>query len=206
MSGLKGAKDINEILETDDLIIVLDESKATSDDIKIRMAESAKAEIEIDKTRETFRPVAFRASVLFFTIIDLSAINDMYQYSLQWFAGLFGASVDNSPKAPNDSQKRIENLNNHFTLSLYENVCRSLFEVNKLMFSLVLCAQILFGAKALDPIEWRYFLAGPTGSIEPRDNPTEWLDDLVWGDVWKQLVGMSKLPTLAGFDEYFLEN
>jgi dynein heavy chain len=114
--------------------------------------------------------------------------------------------VDNSPKAPNDSAKRIENLNNHFTLSLYENVCRSLFEVNKLMFSLVLCAQILFGFKALDPIEWRFFLAGPSGSIEPKDNPTEWLDDLVWGDVWKQLVGMSKLPTLAGFDQFFLDN
>jgi hypothetical protein len=49
-------------------------------------------------------------------------------------------------------------------------------------------------------------LAGPSGSIEPKDNPTEWLDDLVWGDVWKQLVGMSKLPTLAGFDQFFLDN
>jgi dynein heavy chain len=184
LSGLKGAKDINEILETDDLINVLDESRATSDDIKIRMAESAKAEVEIDKTRETFRPVAFRASILFFTIVELSAINDMYQYSLQWFAGLFGASVDNSAKAPNDSAKRIENLNNHFTLSLYENVCRSLFEVNKLMFSLILCARILFGDKALDPTEWRFFLAGPTGSIEPRENPTDWFDDLAWGSLW----------------------
>jgi dynein heavy chain len=70
--------EIPDILEDDELIHVLDESKATSDDIKIRLAESEIAEKEIDRTREVFRPVAFRASILFFTIIDLSAINEMY--------------------------------------------------------------------------------------------------------------------------------
>jgi dynein heavy chain len=44
----------------------------------VRLAESEIAEVEIDRTREVFRPVAFRASILFFTIIDLSAINEMY--------------------------------------------------------------------------------------------------------------------------------
>merc|ERR1719387_1002828 len=152
------------------------------------MAESAITEKEIDEKREAFRPVAFRASLLFFTIIDLAAINDMYQYSLQWFAGLFGASVNNSPKSKDgEVQKRIDNLNNHFTLSLYENICRSLFEKNKLMFSLVLCAKILFGAKKLDPDEWRFFLAGPTGQIDVVPNPTTWLGDLEWATVWKQV-------------------
>jgi len=36
----------------------------------------------IDETREQFRVVAFRASILFFCIVDLSAIDPMYQYSL----------------------------------------------------------------------------------------------------------------------------
>jgi hypothetical protein len=31
------------------------------------------------------------------------------------------------------------------------------------MFSLVLTVKILFGDKKMDPDEWRYFLAGPTG-------------------------------------------
>lgn len=203
LDGLTKNENIADILEDDELINVLDASRATSDDIKVRMAESEKAEVEIDRTRETFRPVAYRASLLFFTIIDLAAINDMYQYSLQWFAGLFGASVDNSGKS-NDPVKRIENLNGHFTLSLYENICRSLFEKNKLMFSLVLCANILFGDNRLDRTEWRYFLAGPTGTIDVIQNPTSWLGDLEWTDLWKQLVGMSKLPTLEGFDQFFV--
>lgn len=207
MEGLTKNESIADILKTDDLIIVLDESKTVSDDIKVRMAESAVTEKMIDETREAYRPVAFRASLLFFTIIDLAAINDMYQYSLQWFSGLFGASVNNSTKTKEGQvQQRIENLNNHFTLSLYENICRSLFEVNKLMFSLVLCVKILFGDKKMDADEWRFFLAGPTGQIDVVPNPTTWLGELEWGTMWKQLFAMSKLKSLEGFDKYFLQN
>ena len=42
------------------------------------MKESEITEKMIDKTRETYRPVAYRASILFFTIIDLAAIDPMY--------------------------------------------------------------------------------------------------------------------------------
>ena len=97
---------------------------------------------------------------------------------------MFGSSVDQSAKA-SDAAGRIKNLNAHFTLSLYENVCRSLFEKHKLLFSLILTAKILFGAHALDPLEWRYFLAGPSGATEVPKNPTDWLGDLEWAETFK---------------------
>lgn len=95
LEGLTKNDDIAKILEDDDLITVLDESKKTSDEISLRMAESEVTEKEIDTTREIFRPVAYRASILFFTIIDLAHVSAMYQYSLQWYANLFGSAVDN---------------------------------------------------------------------------------------------------------------
>ena len=205
LNGLTKNENIADILEDDELIIILDESKRTSDDIKVRMAESEITEKEIDRTRELFRPVAFRASVLFFTIIDLAVIDPMYQYSLQWFANLFGSSVNNSPKS-NDPPVRIKNLNDYFTLSLYENVCRSLFEKDKLLFSLILTVQILFGDKKMDRTEWRYFLSGPTGAIDIPANPTDWLGDLEFAETYKQLYCMSQLDSLKGFDKFFMEN
>lgn len=63
----------------------------------------------------------------------------------------------------NVPSERILSLNNYFTLSLYRNVCRSLFEKHKLLFSFLLVTKILFGDNKIDPLEWRYFLAGPSG-------------------------------------------
>jgi dynein heavy chain len=62
--------------------------------------------------------------------------------------------------------ERILTLNNYFTLSLYKNVCRSLFEKHKLLFSFLLTTKILFGDNKIDAGEWRFLLAGPSGSIE----------------------------------------
>jgi dynein heavy chain len=89
---------------------------------------------------------------------------------------------------------------------LYENICRSLFEAHKLLFSLVLATNILFGDNKMDPLEWRYFLAGPSGAIDIPENPTNWLGDLEWAETYKHLYGMSKLDSLKGFDKFFIAN
>ena len=206
LKGLTKHKEIVAILEDDELIDVLAEAKITGEEIAMFMRESVESEKMIEQTRTTFRRVAYRAQILFFTIVDLAVIDPMYQYSLQWFSNLFSSSVDNSQKTA-DNEHRIKILNDHFTLNLYDNVCRSLFEKDKLLFSFKLTINIMFGDNRMDAQELRFFLAGPSGEIKVAPNPTDWLGDLEWAETYKQLYVMSRtLPCFKGFEEFFIDN
>lgn len=130
----------------------------------------------------------------------------MYQYSLQWFSNLFGNSVDGSQKTQ-DADARIRILNDAFTINLYENVCRSLFEKDKLLFSLKLTINIMFGDNRMNAEELRFFLAGPSGEVKIAPNPTDWLGDLEWSETYRQIHVMEELlPCFAGLEEFFIDN
>ena len=88
-----------------------------------------------------------------------TALPQVYQYSLTWFKQLF---VDGIRKAPpsDDIDTRIVNLNDFITYLLYTNVCRSIFELHKLMFSFLLTIKIQMGKGEIDVTEWRFLLAG----------------------------------------------
>ena len=71
--------------------------QVTSNEIAGKVEEAERTEREIDVTREQYRRVAVRASLLFFCISDLAAVDPMYQYSLAWFIGLFLRTVAATP-------------------------------------------------------------------------------------------------------------
>jgi len=194
-----------DILMDESLINKLASSKKLSTEINQRIKDSKVTEQQIDAKRESYRPVAFRASILFFCINDLATIDPMYQYSLQWFINLFTMGVEKAPPS-NEHDQRLANLNNYFTYSLYENICRSLFEKHKLLFSLLLTVRTLQGDNNMDEEEWRYFLAGFTGELKIPANPTDWIPENSWPGVYRQFYGMESLPKLKGIEAHFMEN
>jgi len=67
-----------QILDEDTLITVLENSKKTSAEINERIATALVVEEEINNTRNQYRSVAIRGSILYFVIADLAGIDPMY--------------------------------------------------------------------------------------------------------------------------------
>ncbi|XP_032823200.2 dynein axonemal heavy chain 3 [Petromyzon marinus] len=182
------------ILEDETAIEILSSSKLLSEEISEKQTIATATEKEIDDTRMGYRPVAEHSSIIFFCISDMANIEPMYQYSLTWYINLYVTSISHS-KQSEDLRERIANIVEHFTASIYNNVCRSLFEKDKLLFSLLLTIGLLKGRGEVDEDTWRFLLTGGVALENPHPNPApEWLSDKSWSEV----VRASSLASLRG--------
>jgi dynein heavy chain, axonemal len=187
------------ILDDEVLIETLADSKKTSNIIQEKVKVAELTQTRIAKVRQGYIPVAFQSSQLFFCIADLAGVDPMYQYSLDWYITLYESAILTAEKS-NNLEDRLKNLNDCFTYLLYRNVCRSLFEKDKLLFSFLLTTKILLGHSHLQPDELRFFLQGNTAMdlLEPNPYPL-WLSDRSWND----LLALCHLPRFHTFMTYF---
>jgi dynein heavy chain len=171
-------------------------------EIQKRQAVAAKVEVELDQKRQGYEPVAKRTSGLFFCITDLAAIVPTYQYSLEYFKGLFVAAIADSEKSE-ELEERLKFLNDCFLESLYRNICRSLFEKDKLLFSALLTVTLMGMADEIDKDLFKFFLTGGVdlGEALP-ENPTTWLQPKQWGE----LNRLGKFSVFKGVVDEFLTN
>ncbi|KAK7490596.1 hypothetical protein BaRGS_00018199, partial [Batillaria attramentaria] len=190
------------ILEDESAIQVLDASKIISDEISKKQVIGKETEKKIEASRLGYRPIAKHSAVLFFCITELPNIDPMYQYSLTWFVNLFIMSIQDSNKSK-ILEKRLRYLSDHFTYNLYCNVCRSLFEKDKLLFSFILCCNILKARHDLDQKEFMFLLTGGVGLENTLKNPApEWLLDKSWDEICR----LGDIKAFAKFRESFEKN
>ena len=175
------------ILDNTELIDTLATSKTTSSVIKERVQEAEKTEIEINETRNGYRRSARRGSIIYFVIADLAQVDPMYQYSLEYYQELFGVCVDGSEKS-DDLETRLDNLIAYATSKIYENICRGLFERDKILFSSLVCFSILRDAGDINSGEFNLLTrgAGAVDREQQPDNPKPGqISDQIWDMICK---------------------
>lgn len=199
MKTLSSTKDI---LGDSKAIEILSNAKILSNDIARKQEIAEKTEKEIDELRMGYRPVAERTAGLFFCISELTNIDPMYQYSLAFFINLFIAAIQSSQPSE-DLNERLGYLNEEFLLSLYRNICRSLFEKDKMIFSFLLTIKLREMSKEINMEEFRFLLTGgiSLGGELPKI-PADWLSEKSWGE----LLRLSDLPAYKGFADHFAKN
>lgn len=106
-SNAKGLKEVEDqildtlstsegnILEDSTAIEILDSAKKISNDIAEKQKVAVQMEVQINKSRLSYRPIAKYTSILFFPLTELPNVDPMYQYGLTWFLNLFVGSIEN---------------------------------------------------------------------------------------------------------------
>ena len=111
------------LVEDEELIHVLQETKGTAEEVSKKLVVASETEAKINTAREEYRPVATRGSILYFLIVELSKVNDMYQTSLRQFLVLFDGSIQKS-KPTHIIEKRINNILEYLTKLVWRYTLR----------------------------------------------------------------------------------
>ncbi|CAG5048847.1 unnamed protein product [Parnassius apollo] len=188
-----------DILEDESAIEVLDSSKLLAVDIMKKQEASLETEEIIEKFRLGYRPIASHSAVLYYCVTELPNVDPMYQYSLTWFINLYILSIENANKSK-DLEKRLKFLKDTFTYNLYSNVCRSLFDKDKLMFSFIMCSKMLLSTGDINHDEYIFLITGGIAVENPLKKPVQWLPDKGWDEICR----INDLSVYKGFKDSFV--
>jgi len=172
------------LLEDEELIGVLANTKAKAAEVNQKLSAAADTKTSIAEKREQFRPVATRGSVLYFSIVEMSNVNCMYQTSLTQFLVLFNDSMDKAEKNPLAS-KRSANIIDTMTYIAWRYINLGIYEADKLTFIVLVTLKILITAGHLRQNDMTIFLRGGAAlDIESvRRKPFNWMSNEAWLNV-----------------------
>jgi len=186
------------ILDDEELIETLSNSKVVSVKIEEQVKQQEITGQQIQETRAVYRPHALRCAALYFIIGDLCIVDPMYQFSLDWFIIMFVQSIEQAEKKESKDE-RFQELFRSFLSLLFIMVCRSLFEVHKLLYSFMLCLKCQETDRELKLNEVTALMTGLGGTAKEEKPPnSEWLTQVSWnrinmlqplGDVFDGFVG-----------------
>lgn len=152
------------ILDDEELVETLNESKETSVTIAARLIDTEETEKVITTTREKYRVLAARGAILFFVVASLAEIDPMYQYSLKYFTSIF-CTVIAAEHDPLPLKERLGQLMSDEVYAIYLNISRGLFEKHKLVFSFLLAIAVERQEGRVTTKEFEFFLRGPVSGF-----------------------------------------
>ncbi|GET88803.1 dynein heavy chain, putative [Leishmania tarentolae] len=192
------------LLENQRLIETLQTAKVTAANIQNQLQVAETTSVKIREAREEYRECARRASLLFFVLADLGAIDSMYQFALDSYIQLFQTSIRRSSEkiVSHEMEERVKTLNEWHTAAVYTNTCRGLFERHKLLFAFHMTIRILQMQGMVNIEEYVFMMRG--GQMLDKQsrlpNPASaWLSERAWDHI----LELERLSAFHGIAAHF---
>ncbi|EDX15768.1 GD15126 [Drosophila simulans] len=182
------------VLDDHALVINLENTKRTVDEIEAKVREARVTTLQIDDTRNIYRSAAKRAAILYFVLTDLSRINPIYKFSLKSFMNVFRQAIAMAAESKN-YEKRVLHLVESITLQTYRYTLRGLFEADKLTFTSHMTLRILIAAEQVAKDETDFLLRFP------HDPTTLSPLDFVGRSAWGGIKSLTLIEHFYGIDK-----
>jgi hypothetical protein len=166
LQGLENAQ--GSILDNEELLTTLSESKEMSTRISKRQREAKETAKTVELKRLSYSKIADVVSSIFFDICALSDLSYMYNFSLEWYLDVFGTVLQETETPPVETTSNryagvvepgvklqlFENINDNFKhrqqnlcvnlfKALWVDISRSLSPEHTLVFSFSLAMKLL---------------------------------------------------------------
>jgi len=204
---------VDELLGDESLIRTLTESKNTAEYVAARLRNIAQTSAFIQKSRDAYAPVAYRAAVLYMIVQDLSKINPLYQFSLSWFKTVFTNAMEmtnilkgdpaqdnaepTSPASPGGKgasnpsmsvEDRISILTTTLTQEVFKRIRIAVFEDDRPLATYMVAIRVMQAENFCDPGLSNFLLRGTQKLDKDTRVPEEvnelpWMDSLMWADL-----------------------
>ena len=196
---------VSELLGDENLIRTLNESKSTAEYVAARLRNIGQTSQFIQRARNTYAPVAYRAAILYFVVQDLQKVNNMYQFSLSWFKKIFTKSLEmtnvvrEEPKGADDSdvddgqtegssrprgsafsvEERIDLLMRTFTQELFKRIQMAIFEGDRNVVTYMLVTRVMQAENFIDQSLFDFLMCGAQSVSAGIQVPRE-INTLPW--------------------------
>ena len=183
------------IVESDRLLDALKTTKSEWQRSIIQIEEHKRISEKTKGARAKFRPIATHIAKLYFCITDLTKLNTMYQFSLDWYMNLYHKAL--STKCAEDEKDKLEFYKHCFMELLITNTSKGLFEKDRLLFGLNLALKLILSEDINTIEEVHLLIKGFEQGISPSDNPlSQWMSNKAWTHInlLSQYKVFNKLP------------
>eukprot|EP00736_Rhodelphis_marinus_P001164 Rmarinus@m.23243 len=181
------------LLDDTRLMEVLADTKSLAEDVERKLEVNNQMEKSLSSARDEYLPVARRGSILYFVLVRMGLVNQMYQTSLAQFLTLFDHAISIAEPSP-IAAKRIRAISDTASKVVYRHVCRGLFGTHRLLYGLQIALSVDIHAGNISESVVEYLAEG-TGM--PTENPVA---NLFTNEQWNKLSRAATiLPRFSTF-------